>query len=339
VLVTTGAIIPSAVGVDIGCGMIAVRTDLERASIGKRAEHLLLGYLREAIPNGVAQNHRTPTEAARRWYYAHRNTNLGEALEARALLQFGTLGSGNHFAEFSRDEEGAVWAIVHSGSRGVGLQLATRHIEAAKATCPVQVEDHDLAFLVSGSSSCASYIEDMQWAQAYAYAQREAMMDVMLEALAKTLGHESDERSRVNCHHNYAVPFDEEGGEWLIRKGAIDAHTGVYGVIPGSMGTDTYIVTGLGNEQSYWSSPHGAGRMHSRGAARRTLSVESLKALMGDRTWDDRNAQALLDESPEAYKPIEVVMRDAAELVAPVARLEQFVNFKAADPPRGRRFR
>jgi RNA-splicing ligase RtcB len=338
VVVTRGAIIPAAVGVDIGCGIIAVQTDIERASLAVQDERRLLGQLREAIPNGVAQNHGAPTLDAQTWFATHGYApGLDvQASRARAMLQFGTLGSGNHFAEFSVDEAGYVWAIVHSGSRGVGLLLANHHIARARATCPLPVEDPYLAFLPDGTPEGAAYVADMEWAQRYAYGQREAMMDRMLEALASVAPPPAELR-RINCHHNYASRWPGTG-DWVTRKGAIAAGRDDFGVIPGSMGTDTYIVRGLANREAYSSAPHGAGRMFSRGEARRTLSVDELKLQMGSRTWDDRNAPALLDEAPGAYKPIEIVMRDAADLVEPVARLSAFVNFKAADI-RGRRRR
>lgn len=342
VVLTRNAIIPAAVGVDIGCGMNAVHFDFPYANLPPGSHGALAAALRAGIPNGVGQNHHEFTWRWEDWVqdngYAP-SMEIGrplDVLDERAGLQFGTLGSGNHFAEFSVDEAGDVWAIVHSGSRGTGNKIAQHHIDIAKAECAERgLESLDLAYLRAGTDTFDAYIADMLWAQRYAAGQRDAMMGVMVDAMASVV----DERygvevlDAINCHHNYAFQLGHSD-RWLTRKGAIAAAPGVMGVIPGSMGTDTYIVTGLGNADSYDSAPHGAGRVHSRGAARRSLSLDDFRATMTGKTWDDRNAEALLDEAPAAYKPIETVMSDADDLVRPVARLQSFVNFKAADGKR-----
>jgi tRNA-splicing ligase RtcB len=258
----------------------------------------------------------------------------GNLLE-RAYLQLGTLGSGNHFIEVSRDEEAAVWVVVHSGSRGVGNRLAETHIRVAKHLCReagVALEDQDLAYLAEGTAEFDAYIEDMQWAQHYAFANREMMMDAVLGQLFRVAP--GEETLRINCHHNYSqreVHFGEE--VWLTRKGAINAAEGVLGVVPGSMAAATYITVGLGNPEAYSSSAHGAGRQRSRGAAKRELSLDGERGLlryMEGVAWNSEDAKALLDEHPEAYKDINKVMEDQKDLCEPVHTLHQALNYKGA---------
>ena len=335
VIRTRGAIIPAAVGVDLGCGMIAIETGLERGHL-RESEAVVLRRVRETIPSGVGRDRPEPLPEAhafiaRRGWFAKAE---GEPeLRRRALAQFGTLGAGNHFAEVCADTEGGVWCVVHSGSRGVGNQLAMRHIARARAFCQregLAVEHADLSYLVAGTPEFEAYVADMLWAQDYARAQREAMMTRLLEAVARAASKALAPRRTVDCHHNYSTPWGERGGEqlWLSRKGAIAAGRGVLGIIPGSMGAATYVVSGLANAEAYESAPHGAGRQLSRGQAKRTLSLDAFRAQMRGRTWQARDARALLDEAPEAYKPIEVVIADASELAEPVTVLSQFVNYK-----------
>ena len=328
VLITKNAIIPAAVGVDIGCGMIAVQTTLERGALSPEQCKRVLGRWREAIPAGVGKaNGRT----AKEWQAFADSLDLpvlDAKMQERAALQFGTLGAGNHFAEVSEDEAGIIWLVVHSGSRGVGNALANQHIRTAKEFCRkrgIKVEHPDLSFLMADTTEFDTYIMDMLWAQRYAYHQRETMMHRMLESLREAGSF--TELSWINCHHNYCEA-PESGDEWLTRKGAINASLHVSGVIPGSMGASTFIVVGLGNEEAYWSAPHGAGRLLARGAAKRTLDVEEFRIAMGERLWDDYNAASLLDEAPMAYKPIEIVMEDAKDLVRAEHKLSQFINYK-----------
>lgn len=330
VLRTAGAIIPAAVGVDIGCGMIAVRTDLKRDALDLDACRRILGCIRENVPSGFGRGNITPVPewadfVTRRGYSP--TVMLDANLIGRAAQQFCSLGDGNHFAEVAEDADGTVWAIVHSGSRGVGNVLAQRHIKIAQAYCEANdltIEHVDLAYLVAGTAEFEAYIADMLWAQGYAFWQRDAMMTRVLAAVATEA--EFSEQERINCHHNYSEPLAD--GLWLTRKGAIDASLGRPGIIPGSMGDATYVVHGLGNADSYNSSPHGAGRVLSRGGARRELDVDAFRAQMVGKTWQDRNADDLIDEAPNAYKPIAMVMQDAASLVEPVAVLRQFINYK-----------
>ena len=183
------------------------------------------------------------------------------------------------------------------------------------------------AYFSPGSSELRDYVTDMLWAQDYAHHQRAAMMKALYAAVIEGIGIQDTERKEaVDCHHNYSEELDT--GMWLSRKGAINASNDVMGIIPGSMGAATYIVRGKGNQDSYNSAPHGAGRMLSRGAARRELDLEEFKSQMADRVWDDRNAKALLDEAPLAYKPIETVMEDSKDLVETVTVLKAFINYK-----------
>lgn len=324
VLLTHG-IIPAAVGVDIGCGVTAFKTGIRRHEIDHEAARRILGRVRETIPSGVGKAHSTASRSAREFVEWRGWPSIRD--EARILSQFGTLGSGNHFAEVSEDLDGFVWVLVHSGSRGIGNQVARRHITIARGL-GTRVEHPDLSYLSPGSSELQEYVSDMLWAQDYAHHQREAMMEALLAAVVENVANQDAGRKEevIFCHHNYSEEVG--GGEWLSRKGAIDADSGALGIIPGSMGAATYIVRGKGNPDSYSSAPHGAGRMLSRGAAKRELDLEEFKSQMADRTWDDRNAQALLDEAPLAYKPIETVIEDSKDLVETVTVLKAFINYK-----------
>ncbi len=333
VIPTQGAIIPAAVGVDIGCGMAAVRTDL---TAGQLPDDLtpLRGRIEAVVPAGMGRGHSTDSRAADRWLSANQHrlaTTLDSKQERTAAGQFGTLGSGNHFFEISLDEQDRVWVVLHSGSRGIGHQLARLHIERAKGLMrqlKVKLEDPDLAYLTEGTSEFQSYLADLLWAQDYARANREQMLTAALGEFFGFVGF-GREVQRVNCHHNYTTQEDYDGRRlWITRKGAIRAGAGELGIIPGSMGTDTYIVRGRGNPASYNSSSHGAGRRHSRGAAKRLYSADDLKALMGDRIWNDDRADALVEEIPEAYKDIAAVMAAQSDLVEVVERLTQVFNYK-----------
>lgn len=338
-LKTRNAVMPYAVGVDIGCGMIGVRTSLTRDDFAGK-EGAVLGGIRKAIPAGVGNGHEATTKRAEQFFHRFGYASSpaaamlnapprGQALNEKAREQFGTLGSGNHFVEVAEDTRyGEVWFIVHSGSRGAGNLLATEHVRTAKAVCAergIRLEDNNFAWLEAGTLEFAYYIADMLWAQNYAYYQREAMMAALCDVVAEVVG-PFQVYSTINCHHNYAE--EVEPGVWLTRKGAIDASDMRLGIIPGSMGAATYIVRGKGNKEAYNTAPHGAGRLIGRGAARKALDVDAFKARMGSRTWLDRDADALLDEAPDAYKPIETVIADSAELVTPTVVLSQFINFK-----------
>lgn len=336
VIPTKAAIIPAAVGVDIGCGMAAIRTDLVSSQLPDDLAPLLR-QMERAIPAGVGTGHGERGRAedgpgADDWFAAHpMPSDHARALAKKARTQFGSLGSGNHFAEVCLDEDERVWLFLHSGSRGIGNQLATRHIDTAKKLrhlLPHAVDDPALAWFVQGTSEFEAYIADMLWCQAYALANRDAMLAAFATAFFRFVG-SGRERERINCHHNFAA-LEQHGGEqlWITRKGAISARTGQLGLIPGSMGTCSYVVRGLGNPLSWQSCSHGAGRRFSRTEAKRRYTVNDLKSQMGDRTWLDSRADRLVDEIPSAYKDIDEVMANQRDLVEVVHTLHQIVNYK-----------
>ncbi|MBW3662803.1 MAG: RtcB family protein [Actinobacteria bacterium] len=333
VIPTEGAIIPSAVGVDIGCGMVAVETDLDASDLPDDLRPLL-SRVGEAIPAGVGQGHDHARVGAA-WLDEQPDTpelvQTSDRERRRAAEQFGTLGSGNHFVEVCLDERDTVWAVLHSGSRGVGNTLAQRHIDRAKGLLKQRHEslaDPDLAYVVEGTAEFREYVNDLEWAQRYAYANRERMVDLVLHELFDEVG-KGREVDRVNCHHNYAAREHHDGRElWITRKGAIRAREGDRGVIPGSMGASSYIVRGLGNPLAYESAAHGAGRKMSRRQAKKRFATTDLAEAMGDRTWLSDHAGKLLDEIPAAYKDIDEVMERQRDLVQVERRLRQVLNYK-----------
>ena len=271
VIATENVILPAAVGVDIGCGMIAVQTDLTASDLPDTLQPLI-GQLSRSIPAGVGHNRkldstgdsdRKATTKAQGWLQAHPHT-LTDRLASLAPQQLGTLGSGNHFVEVCLDEAESVWVVLHSGSRGVGNRLAEHHIKLAKAQNQA-LEDPDLAYFLDGTPEFQAYISDMLWAQAFALENRDLMMDAALDDLFRLVGKGIESR-RINTHHNFAARELHDGKMlWITRKGAIRMQVGDFGVIPGSMATGSYIVEGLGNAASYNSASHGAGRRMSRG--------------------------------------------------------------------------
>jgi tRNA-splicing ligase RtcB len=335
VIPTLGAVIPAAVGVDIGCGMIAVRTQFTSDDVARRGD---LAALREAIEAAIplsAGCYNTsisrPGTAARIGELEQRD-GAGPADQAAGnwRLQLGTLGSGNHFIEISLDEQDRVWFFLHSGSRGVGHRLATRHIKVAQALAAkwwIQLPDPDLAYLVQDTREFWDYLRDLRWAQRFALLNREEMMDRITGCFQEWIGAGVEAAETVNCHHNYTEQERHWGRQvWLSRKGAIDASAGTPGLIPGSMGTASYVVTGKGNRLALNSSPHGAGRGYSRAAARKAFTRDQLDAAMTGIEW--RRTDAFLDEIPGAYKNIDVVMNDAKDLVDVRHTLRQIVNVK-----------
>lgn len=336
VIPTLGAIIPAAVGVDIGCGMIAVRTqwtDADLRAVGDLRE--LRTAIEAAIPLSAGQYNTSLTDSAEKRVAELELKASDAGFEPGAFarnwrLQLGSLGSGNHFIEVSVDEENAVWLFLHSGSRGVGNRIAQHHIKVAQRLMTqwwIVLPDPDLAYLVEGTEQFGAYIRQLRWAQDFAAANREEMMDRTVGALERHMGHAVVEQERVNCHHNFTEREKHFGKEvWVSRKGAIKADAGTPGLIPGSMGTASYVVTGLGNRLSLNSSPHGAGRNHSRSAARRLFSHEQLREAMAGIEY--RDTAEFIDEIPAAYKPIDQVMADAADLVEIRHTLRQVVNVK-----------
>lgn len=330
VVPTDGAVIPACVGVDIGCGMAAVRTDLMAGDLPDDLGSLL-SQIEKVIPAGVGQGHHRDRPADS-WLEDHRpRTDLDTRLETKAYRQMGTLGSGNHFAEVSLDENGRVWLVIHSGSRGIGNILAQSHITKAKSVAKrleIGLEDPDLAYLLEGTPEFDHYIADLRFAQAYARQNRETMLDAMLRVFFRFVG-KGQQQQRVDCHHNYTEQETHHGRTlWITRKGAISARAGELGILPGSMGTDSYIVAGLGNPESYNSSAHGAGRRMSRTKARKLLTAESLATAMEGRTWLSNRAKVLVDEHPDAYKDVREIIRLSADLVTVEHRLQAILNYK-----------
>lgn len=332
VIPTLGAIMPATVGVDIGCGMIAVRTQFFAHDLPADRKPLRKA-IEKAVPLSAGNYNKEVTRA-------HTRERIKD-LEARAefeiatyapnwYLQLGTLGSGNHFIEVSLDEENRVWLFLHSGSRGVGNKIATKHIKVAKAFCAkrrINLPDPDLAYLEEGTPEFDSYISELQWAQHFALLNREEMMDRVTNCFESWVGDFVVESERINCHHNYTKKETHFGKEvWLSRKGAIDAGLGVLGLIPGSMGTRSYVVEGKGNLLALNSCPHGAGRNYGRRQAERTFTYDQLVESMEGIEWS--GSKAFLDEIPHAYKDIDIVMADAADLVEVRHTLRQIVSVK-----------
>jgi RNA-splicing ligase RtcB len=324
--------------------MIAAETDLKADWLPIGFERFL-AHVERVVPAGVGKGHRfaNKSDRDRRTRQVPAYTG-GSELAARQISkitdQFGTLGSGNHFVEVCLDERDQVWVVLHSGSRGTGKQLATQHIEGAKGLMKkmsISLEDPDLAYLVEGTPEFGAYIADMLWAQDYARANREAMMDAVLTELWAFTGSGQvrsgsgvgRELRRINCHHNYTEREHHYGRDvWLTRKGAIRARPDDLGVIPGSMGTSSYIVRGLGNPASYESCSHGAGRRMSRSRARREIPLADFVSSMEGKDWQEGKANQLLDEAPQAYKDIDQVMADQSDLVSVEHRLHQILNYK-----------
>ncbi|MCW2619996.1 MAG: hypothetical protein JWR28_3145 [Modestobacter sp.] len=333
VIPTLGAIIPAAVGVDIGCGMMAVRTQFDAADLTGRDLSVLHGQISRAIPLSAGRhNKKVRATAEPRIEELRAMPGIAQADGAAGHwpLQLGSLGSGNHFIEVSLDEKGRVWLFLHSGSRGVGNKLASVHIRRAQEWCRargIELADRDLAYLEEGTPEFDAYIEALRWAQRFAHLNREEMMDRVVEQVGRFLDDDVQRLDQVQCHHNYTEREEHYGREvWLSRKGAISARTGQPGLIPGSMGTASYVVAGQGNVESLTSAPHGAGRNYSRTAARRLFTRQDLESRMTGIAWGHSNA--FLDEHPDAYKDIDVIMRDAADLVEVRHTLRQVVNVK-----------
>lgn len=331
VIPTEGAVIPAAVGVDIGCGMIAAQLPFTSDLLGDDLTRLH-GWISDVVPAGVGRGHDSANAAAAALLDDPRSEGLTAKQRSTSAKQLGSLGSGNHFVEVCLDESDRVWVVLHSGSRGIGNQLAKGHIEGAKALMQryfIDLDDPDLAYLVEGTPEFDAYIRHMLWAQDYALANREVMMDAVLGQMAAHVGHHFEVSQRINCHHNFTEREHHRGRNvWVTRKGAIRARTGDLGVIPGSMGTRSYIVSGNGADSSYHSCSHGAGRRLSRGRARRELDLDGLREQMSGRTWNDAQAEQLIDEDPRAYKDIDQVMADQSDLVTVQHTLSQVLNYK-----------
>ena len=338
VIAMRGAVCPAAVGVDIGCGMSAVKTSLTANDLPGDLSRLR-SQIEQAIPVGRGM-HDSAVEPGRFHGLATggwddfwgRFEGVAEAVkfrEERAAKQMGTLGGGNHFCEVCVDSDGSVWLMLHSGSRNIGKELAEHHIGAAQKLPHNQgLVDRDLAVFIADTPQMAAYRNDLFWAQEYAKYNRTIMM-----ALLKNVIHREFKKAKptfepeISCHHNYVSEERYEGVDLLVtRKGAIRAGFGEYGIIPGSMGTGSYIVKGLGNEKSFNSASHGAGRRMSRTAAKRRFSTKDLEEQT--RGVECRKDSGVVDEIPGAYKPIEQVIEQQRDLVEVVAKLKQVVCVK-----------
>ncbi len=332
VIPTLRAVMPAAVGVDIGCGMIAVRTEFVVDDLAGRSLTPLRQAIERAVPlSAGGRNQRLTATAAARVAELETVPDVepGHYL-AHWREQLGSLGSGNHFIEVSRDEHDRVWLFLHSGSRGVGNKIAQHHTEVARGLMDrywISLPDPDLAYLAEGTEEFEAYVRELRWAQTFALLNREEMMDRTVACLGAFLEAEVVEAERINCHHNFTQVERHFGREvWVSRKGAIEARMGQAGLIPGSMGTASYVVSGLGYPPALHSAPHGAGRAYSRSAARRAFSHDQLRAAMVGIEF--RDSEAFLDEIPAAYKDIDQVMADAAKLVEVRHTLRQLVNVK-----------
>ncbi|MGH9968932.1 MAG: RtcB family protein [Pyrinomonadaceae bacterium] len=331
VVATKDAVIPATVGVDIGCGMMAVKTPFKSVILeGKLKE--LRSKIEESIPVGF-NDHRDPVDESSHWEGWETFSELHRGVldrKAKAMKQLGTLGGGNHFVEVCLDTDDNVWLMLHSGSRNIGKELADRHISTAKSLWRLsELPSPDLAYFIQGTPEFAAYWEDLKWAQGYAMKNREIMMARLLKVFNKLFNHRQPFKPElaVNCHHNY-VALEHHFGEdvFVTRKGAINAATGAYGIIPGSMGAKSFIVKGRGLPESFNSCSHGAGRKMSRGAAKRAFSESDLaRQTAGVECRKDRG---VLDEIPGAYKSIEAVMKNQEDLVEVVAEIKQVVCVK-----------
>ncbi|MFB7635463.1 RtcB family protein [Streptomyces sp. NPDC056149] len=338
VIAMNGAVCPAAVGVDIGCGMSAVRTSLTADDLPDDLSRLR-SRIERTIPVGRGM-HDDPVDPRRihgfpaaGWddFWA-RFDGVAEAVRfrhERAAKQLGSLGSGNHFIEFCLDETGAVWLMLHSGSRNIGKELAEHHIEQARNLPHNQgLVDRDLAVFIADTPQMAAYRNDLFWAQEYARHNRDVMMALFQDVVRKEFPKARPTFEPViSCHHNYVAEESYDGMDLLVtRKGAIRAGSGDLGIIPGSMGTGSYIVRGLGNPASFNSASHGAGRKMSRNAAKKRFSTRDLEEQT--RGVECRKDSGVVDEIPGAYKPIEKVMDQQRDLVEVVAKLKQVVCVK-----------
>ncbi|MFJ5535110.1 RtcB family protein [Streptomyces sp. NPDC093261] len=338
VIAMRDAVCPAAVGVDIGCGMSAVKTSLTVNDLPGDLTRLR-SKIEQAIPVGRGMHDdavdpwRLHGLATAGWDdFWGRFDGVAEAVrfrEERATRQMGTLGSGNHMIELCLDEAGSVWLMLHSGSRNIGKELAEHHIGVAQRLPHNQgLVDRDLAVFVADTPQMAAYRNDLYWAQEYARYNRMIMMALLKDVVRKEFKKARPAfEPEISCHHNYVAEERYEGMDLLVtRKGAIRAGAGDFGIIPGSMGTSSYIVKGLGNERAFNSASHGAGRRMSRNAAKRRFTVQDLERQT--RGVECRKDSGVLDEIPGAYKDIDQVMQQQSDLVEVVAKLKQFVCVK-----------
>ena len=341
VIPTVGAVIPAAVGVDIGCGMMAVQTTLTANDLPESLREVRAA-IEQAVPHGISFRGRdkgswgeAPAPAEEAWAGLKPRFDSIVAKhptirQSNNLKQLGTLGTGNHFIEVCLDEADRLWLMLHSGSRGVGNKIGTYFIELAKKDMRqwlVNLPDKDLAYFSEGTEHFAEYVEAVEWAQDFAMTNRRLMMDAVVGAARAQLPPFELGELAVNCHHNYVAREHHFGRDvFVTRKGAVRARLGDLGIIPGSMGARSFIVRGKGEAQSFCSCSHGAGRAMSRGEAKRRFSVADHAAATAG--IECRKDAEVIDETPMAYKPIDKVMAAQADLVEVVHELRQVVCVK-----------
>lgn len=331
VVATKDAVIPATVGVDIGCGMAAIKTPFKSSILEGKLKDLR-HEIERTIPVGF-NAYKESVDDASRWEGWENFGDLHEGVQDRkskAMKQLGTLGGGNHFIEVCLDTEDNIWLMLHSGSRNIGKEIAERHIATAKTLHKLnELPDPNLAFFIQGTEEFKDYWHDLEWAQSYALKNREIMVKRLLKSFNRMFNKDKEFRPEiaVNCHHNY-VASEEHFGEkvFVTRKGAINAELGRYGIIPGSMGAKSFIIKGLGNAESYHSCSHGAGRKLSRTAAKKRFTREDLERQTAG--VECRKDSGVIDEIPGAYKNIDEVMRNQTDLVEVVAQLKQVVCVK-----------
>ncbi|MGW5238183.1 RtcB family protein [Monashia sp. NPDC004114] len=330
VIAMRDAVSPAAVGVDIGCGMTGVRTSLTVEDLPDDLA-ALRSDVEAVLPVGWQAHDGSAPVLRREVGLAQRFTTLMDRFgqlrapqvadrKGRAAAQCGSLGSGNHFAEVCSDETGRIWLMLHSGSRNIGKELAERHIATAKSLeHNLGLPDRDLAVFLAGTDEMAAYLHDLYWAQEYALLNREVMMATIREVVSSVFPHVGFDEP-VRCHHNYVAQESYEGVDVVVtRKGAIRAGRGDLGLIPGSMGTGSYVVRGLGNEDSFCSASHGAGRRMSRNAAKRQFTVDDLRAQTAG--VECRKDAGVIDEIPAAYKDLETVIEAQASGPSPLVEV------------------
>lgn len=341
VIATKGAIVPAAVGVDLGCGMMAIRTSMNASDLPDSLKELRTG-IEAAVPHGGigikgGWKNGVPASIASRFKRAQLAERLAiitakhpAIAEAHSLVHLGSLGGGNHFIEICLDENDRVWVMLHSGSRGIGNRIGTYFISKAREAIlkrGIGLPDKDLAWFEEGEQLFDDYVEAVLWAQDFARQNREAMMERILRVMRSQLPKFTTEKVAVNCHHNYVEREHHFGADvWVTRKGAVRAQEGDLGIIPGSMGAKSFIVRGLGNPDSFCSCSHGAGRVMSRTQAKKEVSMDvhldAVKAV------ECRKDVGVLDETPSAYKDIDAVMAAQQDLVEIMHQLRQVVCVK-----------
>ena len=331
VIATKNAVIPATVGVDIGCGMMAVKTPFKSGILDRKLKEFR-HEIERAIPVGF-NDHKEPVDESLAWERWPEFDKLHPGVQDRkrkAMKQLGTLGGGNHFIEVCLDIEDNVWLMLHSGSRNIGNEVATRHIATAKSLHDLNtLPAADLAYFVRETPEFKAYWHDLDWSQKYAMKNREIMMARLVRSFNRMFNDQEawDAEITVNCHHNYVAIEEHFGDEvYVTRKGAINAEAGRFGIIPGSMGAKSFIIRGLGNPEAFNSCSHGAGRKMSRTKAKARFTRDDLE--MQTAGVECRKDRAVIDEIPGAYKDIEEVMRAQSDLVEVVAELKQVICVK-----------